>query len=280
MPVVRAAITEAGASGRVAIQTAVALNSAGYLYARLGRCDDARTALLHSVGTWRALGAAGVAGLMETGATLVTVYLDCGDPGAAARFWTRELEPLYLRVPVAGIHYARLSVIAGTLNLVRKEYARAEQLFTTALTVIGEQKALGPNELALTLNDRAVVRMHLSRNEDAAVDLQRAIGILEEGYVNDDVGLGKAIGNLAIVRKRTHRFVEAEAGFRRALGLLDRKHDDLSAAVVAHEYAGLLHQARRNDEASLMEREARSRVQRGQGHNLRQTVDLSELLLR
>jgi len=83
----------------------------------------------------------------RTGSTLVTVYLDCGDPGIAARFWTRELEPLYLRVP-AGIVFARLKVIAGALSLVRREYALADQLFTAALNANEEQKSLGSNELA------------------------------------------------------------------------------------------------------------------------------------
>jgi len=53
MPVVRAAVAEAGVSGRVGLPTAVALNDLGYLYALLGRCDDARTALLHSVSVWK-----------------------------------------------------------------------------------------------------------------------------------------------------------------------------------------------------------------------------------
>ena len=147
MPVVHAAVAEAGVSGRVGLPTAVALNDLGYLYALLGRCDDARTALLHSVNVWKKLSSAGVPGLVETGSTLVTVYLDCGDPGIAARFWTRELEPLYLRVP-AGIVFARLKVIAGALSLVRREYALADQLFTAALNANEEQKSLGSNELA------------------------------------------------------------------------------------------------------------------------------------
>jgi hypothetical protein len=48
-PVVRAALAEATASSRVGIQMAVALNNAGYLYAKLGPCGEARTALLRSM---------------------------------------------------------------------------------------------------------------------------------------------------------------------------------------------------------------------------------------
>jgi tetratricopeptide (TPR) repeat protein len=259
---------------------AVALNNAGYLYARLGRCDEARTALVRSVGVWKALGASGIDGVMETGSSLVSVYLDCGDAAVAAAFWKKELEPLYMRLPVEGILYARLSMIAGTLGLVRRDYPRAEQLLTTAITILQNQKTPESNELALILNDRAVVRMHLSRNDDAAADLERAIGILEENHVNDDIGLAKAVGNLAMVHRRNLRLAEAERGFRRARSLLDGKPDHLSAAAVAHEYAGLLRRAGRTDEASLMEREARSQARLSHTHTLRQTVDLSELMLR
>jgi hypothetical protein len=92
-PVVRAALAEATASSRVGIQMAVALHDAGYLYAKPGRCGEARTALLRSMGVWKALGATRMDGVIATGSTLASVHLDSSIRSNSGR-WSLPFAPL------------------------------------------------------------------------------------------------------------------------------------------------------------------------------------------
>ncbi len=160
-------------------------------------------------------------------------------------------------------HGATLTALATILQ-DQGEYARAEQLFRTALAV---RERLGPEAnpaVAEAVNNLAVVietQRQPEREVEAEALLRRGLALRRQLFGDDHLDTAQSFNNLAVFlfrRKAAGDLAEAEALFRQALSIrLARLGEDHpNVAATRSNLANVLHDLGQLDEAEALFRAA------------------------
>jgi tetratricopeptide (TPR) repeat protein len=119
----------------------------------------------------------------------------------------------------------------------------------------------------------------LGRLTEAEAVLRRILEIQLQGVGENSPEVAATMANLAIVSFRLKLPAEAEALYRRALGMLQRSgSDDQKLFTVLSNYAELLRHTGRRGEAKKLEASARAILTTHRSDWGRHTVDVSDLL--
>ena len=140
------------------------------------------------------------------------------------------------------------------------DHAAAEAAFAEALAAMEE--TLGPNhaDLALALNNLALVHYTQGRYDDAEPLYRRALAIDEKALGKDHASVTTDLNNLGLLYKKQERFKEAEPLFKRALVIKEKTLDPGHPSLVNgfRNYASLLRSMDRIKEANAMEGRAQA----------------------
>ena len=140
------------------------------------------------------------------------------------------------------------------------DLAAAETAFAETLETM--EKALGANhsDLALALNNLALVHYGQGRYDDAEPLYLRALAIDERVLGSDHASVTTDLNNLGLLYKKQERFKDAEPLFKRALAIkektLEPGHPSLANGF--RNYASLLRSMGRTKEAEAMEGRAQT----------------------
>jgi tetratricopeptide (TPR) repeat protein len=86
----------------------------------------------------------------------------------------------------------------------------------------------------------------------------RALAIRERALGADDVLTAQSLNNLALLYAAEGRFADAEPLYSRALSIFSAKHAPADEATTLENYAAMLADAGRADEAAAAEQRARA----------------------
>lgn len=140
------------------------------------------------------------------------------------------------------------------------DHAVAEAAFATTLETM--EKALGPNhaDLALALNNLALVHYAQGRYDDAEPLYQRALVIDEKALGKDHASVTTDLNNLGLLYKKQGRFKDAEPLFKRALAIKEKTLEPGHPSLINgfRNYASLLRSMERIKEAEAMEARAQA----------------------
>jgi tetratricopeptide (TPR) repeat protein len=124
--------------------------------------------------------------------------------------------------------------------------------------------------------------VYAARGQDRRAEdsYQRSIRILRATETREEAGLAVALVRLALLRKEQKRLDEAHLLFEEALEIdrnsLGKEHPYYGQHLI--EYAALLRKMKRNQEAEVVERQARSILEANRSRSLvGQTVDIRTL---
>ena len=140
------------------------------------------------------------------------------------------------------------------------DHAAAETAFAKTLETM--EKALSPNhaDLALALNNLALVHYAQGRYDDAEPLYRRALDIDEKALGKDHASVTTDLNNLGLLYKKQERFKDAEPLFKRALAIKEKTlapgHPSLINGF--RNYASLLRSMERIKEAEAMEGRAKA----------------------
>jgi tetratricopeptide (TPR) repeat protein len=153
---------------------------------------------------------------------------------------------------------ARLFSNLGGLLDAKADYAEAEQLKRRALA-IGEN-SYGPDHpnLAVRLNNLALLLFRMNRLAEAEPLYRRALAIDENSYGPDHPNLGTRLNNLAQLLQDTDRLAEAEPLMQRALAIDEKNFgpNHPGVAIDLNNLAVLLKVTDRHAEAEPLIRRA------------------------
>lgn len=125
---------------------------------------------------------------------------------------------------------------AGQYLWERGRYAEAQALCERALAIL--ERELGPDhpDVALSLNDLAVVHWYQGRYAQAKELNERALTIRERKLGSDHPDVARSVNTLAIIYVSLGRFPEAQALFERALAIRERvlgpDHPDVAQILI------------------------------------------------
>ena len=146
---------------------------------------------------------------------------------------------------------------AGIVFLYNAKYDESEPLLRQALET--DKASFGPNDpnVAICLNNLALLLKHTNRLAEAEPLMERVSEIMEKSYGPNHHNVATALNNLAVLLHDTNRLAEAEPMYRRALAIDERSFgkDHLKVAIRLSNLAQLLQATKRLAEAeSMMER--------------------------
>jgi len=148
----------------------------------------------------------------------------------------------------------------GSNAMVKGETGSARRHLTDALIVLEDLYGKDHGELVLTLIALAWAQTALDEHEQAVASLDRARRIIAENTIREPIEQGRSLGNLArAFAEKGHR-EEAMTCYALALDFLEQsevRSDDLIEQT-AEEYATLLEQAGRLDQAARVRARARA----------------------
>ena len=163
----------------------------------------------------------------------------------------------------AGAEVARAALALADVRVELGAFSEAEALSRRALRAL-DQPGVVDEAVAGRLRVRALCAVGSAlrcqgRYRDAEQPLREALELAERRFGNDDLAVGEAANNLAVLYKYTARFDEAERLYRRALQIVEAGNggDDLKATLW-HNLGGLEHSRGRN---ALAEPAARRAVE-------------------
>jgi tetratricopeptide (TPR) repeat protein len=156
-----------------------------------------------------------------------------------------------------------LTVAASLTNLaiVRRaqgDSAGALELQKEALAI--REKALGPNHPDVAVNLNSLAALYGSRDDYASAEplLQRALAIREQALGADDRYTGQSLNNLALLYAAEGRYADAEPLYQRAVRIFEQHTANTELATALENYAALLDETGRTNEAAQMETRART----------------------
>jgi tetratricopeptide (TPR) repeat protein len=122
------------------------------------------------------------------------------------------------------------------------------------------EHALGPDhpEVAATLNSLA--GLHAAGDDYAAAEplLTRALAIREQALGADDRYTAQSLNNLALLYAAEGRYADAEPLYQRAIAIFEQRKDSGDLATALENYAALLDETGRSDDARQIEARARA----------------------
>jgi tetratricopeptide (TPR) repeat protein len=150
---------------------------------------------------------------------------------------------------------AQLRMTLGELYRVLGRFDVSEQMHRQALAI---EKQLFPGDhadVALSMNDLALVLDEERKLEEAEKLTREALGMRRRLVASDPRQVGESLLNLGIVLQHRAKFAEAEAAHREALALW-RTNKCQETAISLNSLAQVLQDQGRPAEAEAMEREA------------------------
>jgi tetratricopeptide (TPR) repeat protein len=128
----------------------------------------------------------------------------------------------------------RLFSQLGLLFGAKADYAEAEPVTRRALAIA--EASYGPNhtEVAIPLNNLAVLLQDTNRLAEAEPLMRRALAIGEESDGPDHPNVAIRLNNLALLLQTTNRLAEAEPLFRRALVIDEHSYGQNHPNVARH----------------------------------------------
>jgi tetratricopeptide (TPR) repeat protein len=157
-----------------------------------------------------------------------------------------------------GGHTSRLSNQLALYFLARAEYGAAEPLMHVALQIAEKGYTLDPPEVAICLNNLAVLLEATNRPAEAEPLMRRALQINEASFGPDHPDVAICLDNLAQLLQATNRLDKGEPLLCRALRIKETSFgaDHPGVAAVLHNLAGLLTARNRLREAEQLARSA------------------------
>jgi tetratricopeptide (TPR) repeat protein/Mrp family chromosome partitioning ATPase len=153
---------------------------------------------------------------------------------------------------------SRLMHQLGSLYLAKSLYAEAEPLLRRALII--DETSFGANhpDVAIGLNNLALLLLDTNRSAEAEPLMRRALAIDETNFGADHPNVTRDLNNLAALLQATNRLTEAEALMRRTLAIAEAncKADDFDVATRLNNLAQLLQATNRLAEAEPLMRRA------------------------
>jgi tetratricopeptide (TPR) repeat protein len=156
-----------------------------------------------------------------------------------------------------------LDLAASLVNLavVRRaqgDTAGALELQQEALGI--REKVLGPNDPDVATSLNSIAALYSARDEYAAAEplLNRALKIREQALGADDLHTVQSVNNLALLLAAQGRYGEAEPLYRRAAVAFEQQQRTRELATVLENYAALLEDTGRSDEAKKMQARAQA----------------------
>lgn len=249
----------------------------GLAYRKLGRDLDAEHALLKCLTMWKALGGIG------SGRALGIVgsfYVEQQQYEKAEPLLRASLRTLNEMPEAVGSDFGLVYDCLGTVLLNAHKEAEAEDSYRKALQ---SELKVRPYSIqtAATYNNLAYVFAMTGRDSEAETYYTNAIKTWEASAGPNFPDVATGLHNLAMVQKRLERSKDAEANFKRALGIVQSTlpPDHPLRAVILADYASLLRETGRKHEAKKMETLARELRARHDHENFRDvTVDVHSLL--
>jgi tetratricopeptide (TPR) repeat protein len=277
--VLRAALKQAEHS-KDSENVGLTLSYLGNLLYRLpGRADEARASLSRAIRVWISAGNEPNPRLIRTARDLIAIFRESGDASSANRFWTKVLQPMLSRVNNDTLEFAGLLEQQGMIYVIGKQYGKAEALLTQAIEIRDRLSMPDSEELALTLANRASMRVLVHRPDEALVDLTRSLMILQRTSSVPDLSTAKVLANMGVAYFESHRIAEADFQFNRSLLILAQLPTSTGEAGILKSYAVVLRKSGRKIEARQLDSRANSILQRLASEKQGHSIDASELSL-
>ncbi|NQU06328.1 MAG: tetratricopeptide repeat protein [Calditrichaeota bacterium] len=176
-----------------------------------------------------------------------------------------EAEPLYkrslaIKEKALGEDHPELATTLNDLALLYEsmgKYNEAEPLFKKSIEIY--KKALGEDHssMAITLNNLAGLHRAQRRFDEAEPLYEKSLAISEKMFGKDHSKLTTTLNNLAEFYRIQGRYIKAEQYYKRAISIIERKlPDHPNLAVLLINYALMLDEANRHDEAKQMRAKA------------------------
>jgi tetratricopeptide (TPR) repeat protein len=155
-----------------------------------------------------------------------------------------------------------LAVAASLSNLAVVRRARGDiggaiEAQQEALSIRERVEGADNPDVATTLN--SLGGLYAARDDYAAAEplLKRALDIRARVLGADDRYTAQSANNLALLYAAQQRYAEAEPLYRRALTVFEQRNDSAELATTLENYAAMLADMGRTEEAEEMERRAR-----------------------
>lgn len=162
-----------------------------------------------------------------------------------------------------------LEVAASLVNLavVRRaqgDIAGALELQNEALAI--REKMLGADHPAVASSLNNIAGLYSAEDNYAAAEplLTRALSIREKALGADNRYTAESLNNLALLHAAQGRYPEAEPLYQRAAAIFEQQKRNGDLATVLENYAALLEDTGRSDEAKQMDARAQALVAAGQ----------------
>jgi len=156
-----------------------------------------------------------------------------------------------------------LEMAASLVNLAvlrraQGDAAGALELQQEALAL--REKALGPDHPDVAASLNSIAALDSSREDFAAAEplLTRALAIREHALGRENRYTAQSLNNLALLYAAQGRYADAEPLYQRSVAILEKQQHPDDLATVLENYAALLADAGRGDEAKQMDTRARA----------------------
>jgi tetratricopeptide (TPR) repeat protein len=252
----------------------------GRLYKELGRLPESEKWYVRSLDAWKKSVGERDPSLVKPLTGLSTLYLENGLHGKAERLLSPWLRSPGNSPPTDLLSLGLLHNFAGILYR-QGRYARAEELYLQALRAAEIVAGPQSEEVALLLNNLAVLLAVNRRVKEAGSHLERALSIWENTLPSDHPDVARALTNLAAFYTSTKQYVKAETLLKRAMMIAESRLGSESRLVgkILSEYAILLHRTKRKSQAKSLETRAEAIRQSHAPEELgRHTVDFRDLV--
>jgi tetratricopeptide (TPR) repeat protein len=146
----------------------------------------------------------------------------------------------------------------GVLLSSKAHFVEAEALSRRALAIDEVSYGSDHLEVAIRLNNLALLLQESNRPDEAEPLSRRALSIFDKSLGTNDPLVATGLNNLAVLLQATNRLIEAEPLFRRALAIDEANYgpDHPTVARNLKNLAGLLRSANRPAEAEPLVRRA------------------------
>jgi tetratricopeptide (TPR) repeat protein len=133
----------------------------------------------------------------------------------------------------------------------RAEYGLAEILAKRAVAIREKAFGLDHPDVAMSLNELAIVRYRQGRYDEAVQVQKRALAIREKAYGADHPDIARSLHNLANIAYEQGRYDEAEPLQKRALAIREKAYggDHADVAKSLNDLANLRHELGSYEEA-------------------------------
>jgi tetratricopeptide (TPR) repeat protein len=222
-----------------------------------------RTSLVPMLAVFGALAACGSGGRQPV--DIAWKGPPSGPPGAAARSGDQS-EPRLEALPDSPPPPSKTAELNHAADLSRASQQRrtegdigaALQLQRDALAI--RERVLGPNHPDVASTLTSLAGLYAAEDDYAAAQplLERALSIREQALGSEDRLTAESLNNLALLYAAEGRDADAEPLYQRAITIFEHRGDQRQLATTLENYAALLDETGRAEEAKQVEARARA----------------------